>query len=151
MKRLILFLFLSFFLVGKAQFFDRMALNTGYNYLGRNSISLGAEYNFPIEKNNWEGFSTGISARYFKGEDNKHYVIPELGISYRNMAFLTRLNISTEHFNPNAGFNFMNIIWIYTGYSFTFDKQTTNLNGIIFGINFLIGKDEFYDGLKIGL
>jgi|SRR5690554_187600 len=151
MKGFVLFLFLGFSSVCTAQFFEKVAWNTGYTYLGRNSVSLGAEYNFPINKNDWHGFSSGISGRYFKGENNKHYLIPELGISYRYFGYLTRINFSTEHFNPNIGINLLNIIWLYTGYSFTFDKTSTNLNGMVFGINFLIGKDEFYDSLKIGL
>lgn len=151
MKYSYLVIFLGLSLLSDAQTFDKTGVNVGYEYLGRNSVSLGLEYNFPINRNDWQGLSTGIAARYFKGENDKSYFIPELGITYRYFGFLTRVNISTEHFNPNIGINLLNIIWIYTGYSFSFDKTSTNLNGVVFGINFLIGKDELYDGLKIGL
>lgn len=150
MKKLYFLLTFLFSSVCNAQIFDNIALNIGYGYLGRSSVSLGAEYNIPIDKKNWNGYSTGISARYFKGENNKQYIIPEFRASYRYMGFMINSNISTEHINPNVGLNLMNAICLYTGYSFTFNKSTTNLNGIVFGINILIGKDGFYDDFTIG-
>jgi|SRR5690554_73164 len=137
-------------LLSNAQILEKSAIHTGYSYVGRNSVSLGLEYNFPIEKNDWHGLSTGIVARHFKGQNNKSYFIPEVSVSYRYFGLFSQIAISTEHINPNIGVSLLNIIRIYTGYSFSFNERSTNLNGVVFGINLLIGKDEFYDGLKIG-
>lgn len=55
---------------------ERSAIDIGYDYLGRNSLSVGLNYNLPINEYNWHGYNVGLGIRYFKGEKNAHLFVP---------------------------------------------------------------------------
>ncbi|MFJ1409833.1 hypothetical protein [Capnocytophaga canimorsus] len=131
---------------------ERSAIDIGYDYLGRNSLGVGLNYNLPINEYNWHGYNVGLGIRYFKGENNAHLFVPEAKISYRYYGLLFAVHTSTKNFAPIVGLSFMNCFHLYSGYSFAFEEDKNQLKGIIFGIKlFISGKNsQFYDRLKIG-
>ncbi len=155
MKQYIIFVFSLSYFCANAQFsglINQSAISLGYNYVGKKSFSLGLEYNHIINEYHWEGVNLGIGTRYFKGEDRQSYLVPELRCVYRYYGTLVGMQLSTKHFNPIVGLNFLGFMQLYSGYSIPFDKDKTNLNGIILGVNLFIAKknSRFYDSLKIG-
>lgn len=131
---------------------ENTAVKLGYDYLGRNSISLGIAYNWSLNAHDWHGYNFGASLRYFKGEDEGNYIIPEIELTSRNSGILLGFQVSTKHVAPLVGFSYSNVMQVYTGYIFPYNRKQTYLHGMIFGLGLYIGLfgDFFYDKFNLG-
>ncbi len=147
MKKFILVnLFLFTFCLHKinAQSHQGVAFNVGYSYINTNAGYIGGEYTYRFDPLRWHGISLGAGAYYGSFNSNFKF-IPEAHATYSYFIGLGELSVSPYNINPSIGIHFINLMRLKIGYSWKLGHENVNMTGITFGINFLIGSNNFYD------
>ncbi len=124
------------------------AANLGYNYIGKNAGFLGVEYR--INDTHKPSINLGIGS-YLTSVNDKFGFVPEIHYNQtfdKNSGLAFQLSASTKNLKPSINFNLLNIIRLDLGYSFGY-KSSKDFQGLAFGINILLGQDEFYDYFNI--
>jgi len=86
----------------------------------------------------------------FMSNDKKFLVLPELHVNHAlKKQLLYEFSVTPRNINPSIGINFVNLIHLKLGYSVPILAQE-DLRGLSFGVNFFIGKNNFYDYIKLG-
>ena len=61
----------------KEDILAKTAIGLDYNYIGRNSLAVGIDYNAGSQE---KSITVGAFGRYFRGIDSKDHFIPELKV-----------------------------------------------------------------------
>ena len=85
---------------------DKTAISLDYNYIGRNTLAVGIDYNAGRQD---KSITIGAFGRYFRGKDSKDHFIPELKVGYYDGGGYAGLVVSTKHFQPYRRFFFFEI------------------------------------------
>ncbi|MDR2207038.1 MAG: hypothetical protein LBE36_12890 [Flavobacteriaceae bacterium] len=140
------FILLFFLLIPINYFSQGIALNIGYQYVGRSAGFAGLDYR--LSERSSEALNVGAGT-YLTTINKKFTAIPEFHINYSfEEFFLTELSVSTKNFKPSIGINALNLMQMKFGYGFNLGKEK-HLNGFFFGINFFLGENGFYDTLNV--
>ena len=134
----------------KRSVLDKTAISLDYNYIGRNTLAVGIDYNAGRQD---KSITIGAFGRYFRGKDSKDHFIPELKVGYYDGGGYAGLVVSTKHFSPIVGFSFLKFMNVYGGYSIPFDSEK-NLNGFSIGVSINIGLTQiskYYDNFTFKL
>lgn len=137
---LLLFSFVSFF---KSQEF---ALNLGYDYIGKSAGFTGLEYRIPSQSRVYSNIGAGT---YLTTENSKFTIIPEVhyNITSRN-GYKAEVSLCTKKITPSVGINLFNAMHLNLGYNIPF-HQEENFKGIYLGLHIFLGKNRFYDPMKL--
>lgn len=141
------FLLLSLFFTNHL-YSQNIAANIGYSFMGRNAGFLGVDLRLNHEGEMAKNLGIGT---YLTAIDKEFTAIPE--IHYNQMigessGIMWQISASTKNLKPSIGFNFLNAGRIDVGYSFGIDKAKS-LQGLTFGVHFLLGGKHFYDRLNL--
>ncbi len=124
----------------KSNFFEATALQTGYSYIGKNYGYVGFDKRIDNRKD-WIYINLGAGTLIGK-LDNKLEIVPEIHSNFTIMILMFDVSLTTKSVNPSLGFNIYNRIKIKSGYNLSFKEE--NFEGITFGININLGKEDYH-------
>jgi hypothetical protein len=124
----------------KSNFFEAIALQTGYFYLGKNYGYIGFDKRIDNQKE-WIYVNVGLGT-YISYFDYKKQFVPEIHTNATLLILMGELSATTKAVHPSLGFNLGNRIMIKSGYNFAFKKE--NFEGITFGLNINLGSEEYH-------
>lgn len=149
MRKVLLLIFVTLLLSHTCLAQQKLALNLGYDYMGRHSGFTGIDYrlNSNAGVNRHGALNVGIGA-YLYGKDGRFAIAPEAHLTQTWRHFLlTELSVSTQNIKPSLGLTLFNLGHLKIGYSFPINDA--DFKGFSIGFHLYIGRSSFYDEIKL--
>lgn len=122
------------------------AINIGYDYIGKSAGFTGLEYRIPSKSNVYSNLGIGT---YFTTDSKDFIILPEVhyNITSKN-GYKAEVSLCAKKVTPSIGINLFNAMHLNLGYNIPFNNNE-NFKGFYMGLHLFIGKNGFYDSMKL--